>query len=55
MNLLRRRLELLMGNNMENLKLFEDVSHWEQQFWLHSGGTRNKKILSAPNGILYFL
>jgi hypothetical protein len=44
-----------MGNNMENLKLFEDVSHWEQQFWLHSGGTRNKKILSAPNGILYFL
>ncbi len=39
---------------MDDLKLFEDISHWEEQFWLHSGGTRNKKILSAPNGVLYF-
>jgi hypothetical protein len=54
MNILRRRLELLMRNSMENLRPFEDVSNWEEQLWLHSGGTRNKKILSDPNGILYF-
>lgn len=39
---------------MENLKLFEDVSHWEEQFWYNSGGTRNKKILSSPTGGLYY-
>ena len=36
------------------MNLFEDISHWEEQNWYNSGGTRNKKILSNPDGLLYY-
>jgi len=39
-----------MGNYNEII----NTSTWQEQSWLNSGGTRNKKILSYENNIYYF-
>ncbi|MEY3412154.1 MAG: hypothetical protein RIQ70_842, partial [Bacteroidota bacterium] len=38
---------------MDKLNEVVNASNWQEFSWLHSGGTRNKKILS-DNDILYY-
>lgn len=33
---------------------FIDTSDWQETFWLHSGGTREKRILLDPQDKLWF-